>query len=222
MRNLNTNTTTLISQGAAGCAEAGCGNGPMDASFPSGGMTLDGDRVFFVTTEKLSPADNDTSYDIYMRDLSNDTTILVSQPTAGCVGACGDGASVPVFEAVSSDGSTVAFSTTESLSASDLDVLQDVYVRHLETETTDLVSTPRICPGSVNCQAVFASISSNGSHVFFESSEQISLSDTDESKDVYDWSGGAATLVSIGPDGGNGEPNANYAGKHARRCRHLL
>jgi hypothetical protein len=217
MRDLTTNTTTLVSQGAASCQAEGCGNGEYNASFAPGGLSANGEELFFVTSEPLSPADHDSSPDIYMRNLTTNTTTLVSQGAASCQAeGCGNGENGVTFNAVSADGSTVAFSSSESLSSEDHDELQDVYVRDLATETTRLVSTTGKCPGSVDCKAVFGGMSSNGSHVFFETSEQISPEDTDESQDVYDWTpGGGAVLDSTGPDGGNGPFNATFAGNSA-------
>ncbi len=216
MRDLSTNTTTLVSQGAAGCQAEGCGNGAFDAGFAPDGLTPDGNEAFFVTKEQLSAADEDSSSDVYMRDLSTNTTTLVSVGAAECQAAgCGNGPDPATFNGVAANGSTAVFSSVESLAGADEDELLDVYARDVGGATTSLVSTPRPsgCPTAVDCSAVYAGVSATGSHVFFESSEQISGSDTDESKDIYDFSGGTATLASIGSGGtGNGGPNANYAG----------
>lgn len=214
VRDLGTNTTTLVSRGAASCEAQGCGNGAFDASFAPGGLAPDGEELFFVSSEKLSSADEDGSPDIYMRDLGTATTTLVSRGAADCEAqGCGKGAFGVSFNAVSADGSTVVFSGNEPLADADEDGLQDVYVRDLGTESTHLASTPGACVGGVDCKAVFGGVSSDGSHVFFESSEQIAGADDDVSQDVYDWTPGAgATLASIGTGGGNGGFNATYAG----------
>jgi Tol biopolymer transport system component len=211
---LGAGTTTLISAGAAACESSGCGNGAFDASFAPGGLAPDGEELFFVSSEKLSPADKDGSPDIYMRDLGDNTTTLVSRGAANCEAqGCGDKAFGVSFNAVSADGSTVVFSSNEPLAEEDVDTLQDVYVRDLGAETTRLASTPGVCAGGVDCKAVFGGVSSNGSHVFFESSERISAADQDESQDVYDWTpGGGAALASIGSLNGNGAFNATYGG----------
>lgn len=221
-RELSTNTTTLVSRGAASCEGQGCGNGAFDANFVAGGLTPDGERLFFVTDEKLDPlADTDSSADIYMRfmpDVGAATTVLISQGASDC-GSCGNGGFGVSFNAVSADGSVVVFSSNEQLADADEDTLQDVYVRDLIGGVTRMASTPRLagCPGAVDCKAVYGGVSSTGSHVFFESREQISSEDEDESQDIYDWSIGAgAVLASSGPDGGNEDPfNATYAGSRS-------
>lgn len=218
MRDLNTNTTTLVTQGDSSCSGEGCGNGAADASFVPGGLVPSGERLFFATTEKLSAADGDNSLDIYMRNLASGKTVLVSQGDSSCAGSnCGNGIQPAIFEQASADGEKVFFTSTEGLVAGDKDGRVDIYERDLGSETTKLVSAAGTCPPSLpagqNCDPTFGGASSDGSHVFFESDERISEADEDSSQDVYDWSGsGPAALASTGPSGGNGAPNATYSG----------
>ena len=53
-------------------------------------------------------------------------------------------------------------------------------------------------------------ISSDGQKVFFETTESLVASDTDTMQDVYERSGGTTTLVSTGPNGGNGSLPATF------------
>lgn len=216
LRDLTANTTTLVSRGAASCEPQGCGSGAFDASFAPGGLSADGGRLFFVTDEKLAPADTDASPDIYVHDLDAvpASTALVSQGASDCALAnCGNGAFGATFNAVSASGPIAVFSSHEPLSAADADAQQDVYARNLDTEVTQLVSTPRpvSCPTAA-CEAVYGGVSEDGSHVFFESRERISAADEDAAQDVYDWTGGTPALASIGSGGGNGAVNATFAG----------
>jgi len=217
MRNLETNATTLVSQGDASCVSEGCGNGAADSSFVPGGAVPSGERVFFATTERLSAADEDNSLDVYMRDLATGETVLVSQGDPSCAASdCGNGPQSVVFDQASEDGEKVFFTTAEGLVAGDEDGQVDIYERDLATATTKLVSVPGVCPTLLpeqTCDPTFGGASSDGSHVFFESNERISPADEDSSQDVYDWSGsGTPALASIGPSGGNGAFNATYAG----------
>lgn len=217
MRNLETNTTTLVSQGDASCASEGCGNGASDSSFVPGGVVPSGERVFFVTSERLNAADEDNSLDVYMRDLTSGETVLVSRGDSSCAASgCGNGPQSVVFDQASEDGEKVFFTTEEDLVAGDEDGRVDIYERDLATETTKLVSVPGVCPTLLSeqtCDPTFGGASSDGSHVFFESNERISPADEDNSQDVYDWSGsGTPALVSTGSSGGNGAFNATYAG----------
>jgi hypothetical protein len=218
MRDLSTNTTTLVTQGDSSCVSESCGNGAVDSSFVPGGVVPSGGRLFFATTEKLAAGDNDSALDVYMRNLASGKTILVSRGDSSCAGSgCGNGSQPAIFEAASEDGERAFFTSTEGLVAGDVDGKVDIYERDLGSGEAKLVSVAGTCPPSLpegqTCDPTFGGISSDGSHVFFESNERISEADEDSSQDVYDWSGsGPAALVSIGPGGGNGVFNATYSG----------
>lgn len=210
VRNLVDNRTLLASAGDPSCAPQNCGNEELDASYVPGGAVADGGAVFFATAEPLVAADQDESIDIYRRDVGGEATVLVS---AGQVN--GNGAFTAVFRGTDEAGAVAFFTTSESLVAQDVDTATDIYARDLAAETTALVSVPGTCPSPLppgqNCEPSFGGVSSDGSHVFFETLER-SGADTDSSQDVYDWSGGTPAPASIGPDGGNGESVVTYAG----------
>jgi Tol biopolymer transport system component len=150
------------------------------------GASSDGTEVFFETSEKLAVADGDIAPDVYRR--SGAGTSLIS---AGADDAAAN------FDAVSSNGSTVLFSTAEALSGGDTGEKLDVYKR--TGGTTTLVT-----PGSAQFDAFFAGSSDDASKVFYSTSEKLSPADSDLNPDVYEWAGGAPVLVSTGPAGGNG------------------
>jgi hypothetical protein len=181
------NTTTNVSTG---------GNGPDDAFFD--GVSTDGTRVFFDTTEKLVPADTDTAIDIYMR--SGGTTTLISTGPTG-----GNGAFDVTFDGMSKDGSHVFFETDEALVAGDTNANTDIYDR--SGGTTTLVTT-----GTGSGLPVFGGASDDGTHAFFETDDALVAGDTDSQFDVYDRSGGTLTRVSTGSAGGNGAFDASYVG----------
>lgn len=201
MRNMVTGTTTLVSIGEAACAPA-CGNGPVDAGFA--GASADGTKVFFVTEERLAAADTDSSVDIYMRDLSNETTSLVSAGGSSCAPACGNGPFDAALRGISADGSHVFFTTAESLSSADNDSVADIYVRELAGETTTLVSQggSGCAPACGNGTKVpiFQDSSQNGSRVFFSTDEPLVGADKDTATDIYarDLPNGPTTLISGG------------------------
>jgi hypothetical protein len=215
VRDLLTNKTTLVTVGDPSCAASNCGHANLDATAAPAGIADEGNRVFFVSSERLSSQDTDESPDLYVRDLEAGTTTLVSAAAGSCSGSCGTGPKPVVFQGASADGSKAIFTTPESLVGADNDEKSDLYERVLGSAETKLVSAPgsgpEPCPAEHNCEPVNGAISANGAHVFFETNERISSEDTDHSQDVYDWSGsGTAALVSIGPAGGNGIPNALY------------
>jgi hypothetical protein len=190
-------TTSLVSTGPLG------GNGAFDAQFV--GASADGSHAFIATQEALTSGDTDTSEDIYGR--SGGTTALVSTGSSG-----GNGAFVPAYEGSSADGTKVFFTTDESLVSADTDTSADIYQR--SGGTTTLVSTgPN--GGNGPFDANFGGTTTDGSHVFFMTAEQLDSADTDTSQDVYDASGGSSALVSTGDAGGNGPYDAGYAGVSA-------
>jgi hypothetical protein len=218
MRNLETNATALVSQRDSSCATEGCGGSSANAGFVPGGVVPSGERVFFASTEKLSSDDTDSELDVYMRHLSGGVTVLISQADSSCAGSnCGNGPHAAIFKRVSDDGRKAFFVSDEGLVAGDGDENVDIYERDLETGATELVSAPGTCPAGLpadqDCDPTFRAASSDGSHAFFESNEQISGADIDISQDVYDWTGsGSAVLVSGSAAKGNEDFNAAYAG----------
>lgn len=223
VRILSENRTLLVSQGAGpsqggeNCSAHNCGAHEIDAIFVPGGVPATGGRVFFSTTEALTAADTDGSADIYVRNIAAATTELVSAGEAGCVAAgCGDGETAATFLGADGAGGEAYFTTTESLSSEDADSEADIYQRDLASGTTSLVSVAGTCPPpGTNCAPSFGGVSADGSHVFFETRERLTTDDTDDFQDVYGLSGGHLTLVSTGPDGGNGSFAATYAGATA-------
>jgi hypothetical protein len=219
VRDLESNTTTLVSAGSASCAASGCGNGDVDAGAVADGVVDGGNEVFFVSSEKLSPQDGDESADVYLRDLEAGTTTLVSAGGSPCSGTCGSGPKAAFFQGASADGTKAIFTTAESLVSADTDSEADLYERNLTSGETKLVSTPGpgpgACPAGHNCEPSNSGISADGSHVFFETNEMIVAGDGDDAQDVYDWSAGIASLVSTGPSGGDGTANALFEGSSA-------
>lgn len=188
MRDLSNETTSLVSAGSTSCAP-GCGNGPFDAALR--GVSADGSHVFFTTAESLSSADTDSVVDIYARDLTSETTTLVSQGGSGCAPACGNGTKVPIFQDSSQNGSRVFFSTDEPLVGADKDTATDIYARDLPNGPTTLISGG----SSPTLTASFAAATADGSKVFFTTAESLLPEDEDEANDVYEWSGGTLGLV---------------------------
>lgn len=232
VRDLVKKETTLVSAGDSSCTGSGCGTAdvavsPVDEVFAGGNVT------FFVTAERLSSDDEDIGFDVYRRDLLAEETTLVSAPAASCTaGPCGGGTSSVVFRGASEDGSKAIFTTGESLGDEDTDGEVDFYERDLSGGgETELVSTPGVggepCPEDpetekkVSCTPATSegSIAPDGSHVFFETSEQIAPADTDVKQDVYDWSGGTAELASVGSAGQNGAADARFLTSAANGAR---
>jgi hypothetical protein len=99
--------------------------------------------------------------------------------------------------------------TDEALTYDDTDTFDDVYQR-----SSGGISRISFGPSGGNGPfgAFFDGASEDGSRVFIDTLEPLTPDDTDASYDVYEVSGGQATLVSTGPAGGNGAFFAAFRG----------
>jgi hypothetical protein len=216
VRDLTGNRTILVSQGDVSCAAQKCGNGELDAVFLPGGIAPGGGIAFFVSTERLTAADQDNAFDLYVRDVGAETTRLVSAPDPSCATCTSEGRD-PQFRGTDESGEVAFFTTDEKLAGADGDSNQaDIYRRDVGAGTTALVSIAGTCPAELplgqNCEPTYGGASADGSHVFFETNDRVLGADTDKFQDVYDWSAGTVALSSTGPDGGNGDFNVTFAG----------
>ena len=116
------------------------------------------------------------------------------------------------FPLVSADGARVLFTTEESLVGEDTDTQLDLYER--SGGQTTLISTgPDGGNGDSDAFGVSPNgVSADGARVLFSTSESLVSADTDTQTDVYERSGGQTTLISTGPNGGDGEFNASFEG----------
>jgi hypothetical protein len=214
----------VVSTGPSG------GNGQYDAKFE--GASADGSHVYFTTLNSLVPEDTDVCsdspglpigcQDVYERDLRTGKTELVSTgPNSD------NGASEADFAASTGDGRHVFFTTDEALLRLDGDSCPDylgpgcldVYER--SGDDLRLVSTGPLAGGAPS-DAGFGAISKDGKRVFFSTTEPLVATDTDSCperfapprgcSDVYERSGAATTLLSIGPSSTNGQDDAWFIG----------
>jgi hypothetical protein len=195
------------------------GNDAFDASYE--GRSSDGLEVFFSTDESLVAADTDRSEDVYMRDLSNSTTTLVSQGAASCsASGCGNGLADSIFVGATRSGGDVFFISDEQLDSADGDNSFDVYVRDIESGVTTLVSRGSASCSGTGCgdgafAASFRAVSANGDLVVFSSNERLASGDEDNLEDIYERNlvSGTTTLVSgSGACGVGLDCNAVYRG----------
>jgi Tol biopolymer transport system component len=127
-------TTTLVSVNMAG---NGGGNGD---SLPTGISTNGQFALFESSASDLIAGDTNNASDIFMRDLVNGLTTLVSVSTNGTSGNGASRGSV-----MTGDGRYVAFvSTASNLVPGDTNGIADVFVRDLQAGTTTLASVGAI------------------------------------------------------------------------------
>jgi TolB protein len=209
VRDLKSDTTTLVSRESA--ADGGAGGD--DSSLVSR-ISADGGHVTFVSRADNLSGDDDNAVDnIFVRDLAEETTTLVSR-AGGAGGAGGDADSFR--PAVSADGRQVAFeSEADNLSGADDNAFINVFARDLQTNTTTLVSRRGTAEGGAGNDSSFgASISDDGSRVEFASrADNLSAADDNEFESIFvrDLDAETTTLVSrpTGADGGPVDETSN-------------
>jgi Tol biopolymer transport system component len=177
LRDRASTTTTLVSVNLAG---TGGGNGD---SLPFGISTNGRFVLFESTASDLVANDTNNAQDIFVRDMVNGTTTLVSVNTNGM---SGDGESRdPVM---TPDGRYVAFvSAAADLVAGDNNGIPDVFVRDLQTQTTTLVSVGANSTSSTSAigSSEAPEITPNGRYVAFYSTATNLVPGVASSGEIY-------------------------------------
>lgn len=174
------------------------GNGGNGNSFPTG-ISSDGRyAVFESSASDLVSGDANNTYDVFVRDIVNGTTALVS---VGTNGMSGDGRSGSAI--ITPDGRYVAFvSAADNLVANDTNGIPDVFVRDLQTGTTVLASVGAVSANLTNIDLINASespaMTPDGRYVAFESTATNLTADTESPGGIYvrDLVGGTTVCVS--------------------------
>jgi hypothetical protein len=197
-------TTTRVSMGSVN------GNGAFIPIYK--GVSQDGSRVFFQTSEPLTSSDTDTYRDAYER--SGGTTTRLSLGPNG-----GNGAFDASILRASADGSKVWLETREPLVSSDTDGFCEDEVEQFTLPCLDVFersgsSTTMISTGGNGAhEASFATATADGSHVFFHTTESLTAADNvPNTFDAYDRSGGNTTLVTAAGSGSGGSGAAFLQG----------
>jgi hypothetical protein len=160
LRDRASNTTILVSANLAGT-----GGGDQDAVPVS--VSSNGQFVLFESaSDNLVPGDTNSASDVFVRDVVNGTTILVSANTNG---VCGNGASYS--SAMTPDGPYVAFaSAATDLVPGDANGIPDIFVRDLWSGTTQLASVNAKATNAYSSFSDVPAITPDGRYVAFYSS----------------------------------------------------
>jgi len=127
---LETGAMSRVSVGADGVQPAG------RAASHSPSMSRDGGLVAFVSAARLVPEDTNDVVDVYLRNVRDGRTTLISR---GLDGKAGDGASYS--PSLSADGRYIAFaSVATTLTPGDANGDSDIYIYDRVSGTTVLVS----------------------------------------------------------------------------------
>jgi Tol biopolymer transport system component len=155
---LETGAMWRVSVGADGVQPAG------GAASHSPSVSRDGELVAFVSAARLVPEDTNDVVDVYLRNLRDSRTTLISR---GFDGKSGDGASYS--PALSADGRYIAFaSIATTLTPADRNGDNDIYIHDRATGMTALVSATSKGEAA-NAGSRRPAVSADGRMVVFQS-----------------------------------------------------
>jgi len=152
--------------------------------------TADGRYLVFDTASKLLASDTDEATDVYRYDADTGVLLRLSTDTSGT------GGNTPGFNAelaspkapkqnrqphvaMTNDGSTVVFETSEALSPADTDGVMDVYAWH--EGQVSLISS-----GGALLGYGAIGITPSGRDIFFNTAQPLTAGDSGTEVDVYD------------------------------------
>src|SRR3954466_5337686 len=169
------------------------GNDTLEANYD--GISGDGKEIFFSTKEALVPGETDKAEDVFVRNLAENRTLLVSAADPSCaIPSCGNDENPATFASsgVAFDGGKAFFATAEQLNSADKDNATDVYVRDIAAQTTTLATAGDPSCSAFDCGNLGGSVSFRGTDeagdkAFFTSSETLSTEDADGGEsDIYE------------------------------------
>ncbi len=199
LKDLQTGSLTLISVSSAGVQ----GNALSSVQRP-GIVSDDGQFVaFYSSASNLVAGDTNLVRDVFLRDTVNGTTKMVSVSTGGVIGnALSSGPSM------SGDGKLIAFySSADNLIGSDTNLVRDVFLRNLTTNTTTRISVSTAGIEG-DGESSGPEISHDGRYVaFYSSATNLVGGDTNAFRDVFvrDLQTNTTTRVSVSTAGVQGD-----------------
>jgi Tol biopolymer transport system component len=175
LRDRTRGTTILVSVNISG---TGGGNGD---SAPTA-LSSNGQYALFESAASdLVANDTNNAIDVYLRDVVNNQTTLVSVSTNG---QCADGASQS--STMTPDARYVAFSSVASnLAAGDVNGIADIFVRDMLAGTTTLASPGATAGGNATARSDCPAITPDGRYVAFLSTAATLVSGAAAVGDVY-------------------------------------
>ncbi len=200
LRDLVAGTTTLVSVDTNGV-----GPGNLDSSAPD--MTPDGRYVLFASqSSNLAANDLNNAVDLFVRDTSSATTLLVTRKSDNTSSFAGTSVVWAGNRQISDDGRWVTFqSLAANLVAGDLNAKLDVFIRDLQSSSNLAVSVS--AGGTLgNGDSQNPSADSTGRYVAFQSAaSNLTTNDLNTELDIFlrDNLLGTTTLVSVNATGVN-------------------
>ncbi len=190
-------------------------------------LSADGRFVAFECRDgNLVPNDRNHDFDVFVRDLTTNTTELISarDPTLASLTPNGPSRVSPV--SLSANGRFVAFSSdADNLFANDTNGFRDVFVRDLLLGTNLLASVATNGVASGHGSSTDSAISADGRYVAFTSSaDDLVPGDTNKAQDVFirDLQSGSTALVSVNLAGTGPGNGASYSPLISAEARYVL
>jgi hypothetical protein len=221
-------TVQLNAPASAQCQAPSPCSGSHTATPEVDGMSPDGARVWFTTTQPLIDSDTDQTTDLYMAKLDPETGQLIElvQATAGELApghpTPGDGARVTGVLSVSPDGTHVAFTAQGVLTAAPNQLgqsaelgAQNLYVYDAATGeikfVTDKFGEVKSHTGG-NEADLPAHFTPGGNYLVIATSKRLTSDDTDSAQDIYryDFQIGQLIRLSFGRDGNDANGNDGF------------
>ena len=211
VRDMASGTTRLVSANLDGKPSADL-SGVVPAISPNGNWV-----VFDSVDDHLVPGDQNRDSDVFLRDLTADTTALVSTRLPNLTSQSGPGFFVLSREAVGTDGRLVVFAATAStLASADSSRLQRVFARDIVLGTNipvnklDTSGSSSASSFPTNATAGSPVMSANGRYVAYE---QTVTTDSSATKQIYvrDLQSASNWLVSVRADGTGGATSNSSA-----------
>ena len=194
VRNRCTGNTILVSATSGGTSGNGASKSPA--------ISADGNFVAFRSAATdLVAVDTNGEADIFIRNLTTDSTTLVSVHSNEA--QANNEAYAP---SISADGQFVAFFSYATNLAYDACDCFDVFVRDVVAGTTELISVDST-ELQGNDQSMYCSISGDGRYVAFQSNAtNLITGDTNGTPDIFvrDRTGGTTIRASVSTAGGQG------------------
>ncbi len=174
LRDLNTNTTTRVSVNSSGQQAEN------ESREPS--ISGDGSLVAFMSFADNLAANDTEDPDIFVRNLTNNTTTIVSVASNG---AQSPGNFAEPGPEISADGRFVTFVSTASFDLIDGNGINDIYVHDRSNGVTELVSIS-FDGVQADGDSTTPSISTDGNLITFESdATNLTNNDTENQRDIF-------------------------------------
>jgi hypothetical protein len=208
LRNLQAGTTGLVDVDTNGA-----GSVDVTGAFPS--LSTNAQFIAFASPDsRLVGGDNNRFYDVFVRDMSNDITQLISARNTTIPGQSGNGISSLSQSALTPDGRWLVFaSRSEDLVTNDFNNGQDVFVADLLTGSNILVSVGLDGNSASGGESGSPVISTNGRYVAFVSTATNLVANATNAANIFlrDLQAGTTTLVNVNTNGslvGSGDCSA--------------